>query len=420
MDAVGSSTQCRPINVLGMVSVLVAHMTGLLVFPNNRRGSIACNLLVIVFMVVCRIVLDVDALTLAHEVMGMMAYTAATQVIHRPLFVMQTCADVIMLVFLLVPNVLVVLDETVIGFFHKNAWIEVHSLDRFALTMFYRKQHLFLHSALVVLLLSVGTTLSKRWRYSPRAQYVRSFVEPACLVAVAMILMTHDHMANLHPGVENIDPYNLTAFKIAQQHPCPPGTVPSPAKNGQCMPHPTMAHFPSHPVIGTLMCLSALAYLRSVHSHLAHSPVGTHIDLTSLIPATIDNGALRITRLTATYVLLLLAHFLYIDSVMEYLGCREALLKPNPEWWDLSRQYVRSALDRQADGLTNNTEISTYLCITVVAAACQLGAFVAAYMPDNLVLASTGLTPSAADLTEHDEEDALIKPPSEHASEDSA
>jgi len=66
MDAVGSSTQCRPINVLGMVSVLVAHMTGLLVFPNNRRGSIACNLLVIVFMVVCRIVLDVHALTLAH------------------------------------------------------------------------------------------------------------------------------------------------------------------------------------------------------------------------------------------------------------------------------------------------------------------------------------------------------------------
>ena len=63
--------------------------------------------------------------------------------------------------------------------------------------------------------------------------------------------------------------------------------------------------------------------------------------------------------------------------------------------------------------------MSTYLCMTVVVSACQLGLLVAAYMPDHLGT-TIGAMPSTAALADHDEEDALIKPPSEHTSEDSA
>ena len=57
--------------------------------------------------------------------------------------------------------------------------------------------------------------------------------------------------------------------------------------------------------------------------------------------------------------------------------------------------------------------------MTVVVSACQLGLLVAAYMPDHLGT-TIGAMPSTAALADHDEEDALIKPPSEHTSEDSA
>jgi len=402
-----------------MAAVLAGQMGSLYICPNSRRGSICCNVLVVLFFLVCRVALGIDALTLAHQVMGMMAYQAAVIVFQRPMVVVTTNAEVVMFLFLLIPNVLVVLDETVVGFAHAGAWIDVHSLDRFAHTAFYRKQHLFLHSALIVLILSAWLGSHKGWRYSPRVQYTRAFIDPACLVAVAMILMTHDHAANRHPGVAGIEPFNITAFKIAQQHPCPPGTIPGRAEDGRCDPHPNMAHFPSHPVIGALMCLCAFAMLRSVQTHLAHAPTGAHIDLTSLIPSSIDNGALRVTRLTTAFAFFLLANFLIIDSVMEYLGCREVLLKPTLEGVDLSNRNTVSSLDRMADGLSNSTEMSTYLCMTVVVSACQLGLLVAAYMPDHLGT-TIGAMPSTAALADHDEEDALIKPPSEHTSEDSA
>ena len=55
MDQLRGGSQCRPVNVLYMVAVLVGQMGSLYVCHNSRRGSICCNVLVVLFFLVNRI-----------------------------------------------------------------------------------------------------------------------------------------------------------------------------------------------------------------------------------------------------------------------------------------------------------------------------------------------------------------------------
>ena len=57
--------------------------------------------------------------------------------------------------------------------------------------------------------MSSATSLVPRWRRSPTAQQARIVVEPACMVSVAMILLTHRHGAGepalaSHPAIGSL------------------------------------------------------------------------------------------------------------------------------------------------------------------------------------------------------------------------
>tara|TARA_B110001452_G_scaffold85353_1_gene69751 strand:- start:24 stop:782 length:759 start_codon:yes stop_codon:yes gene_type:complete len=187
--------------------------------------------------------------------------------------------------------------------------------------------------------MSSATSLVPRWRRSPTAQQARIVVEPACMVSVAMILLTHRHGAG----------------------------------------EPALA---SHPAIGSLLIMAALVQVLVCLAHLsaaagaaATSPSGRGRadgdaapppDLTRPLPPGVDSPALKMLRGLLAYTCLLLAYFLYVDTYMEYLGCRLVILEVGPP--DTGPRV----------GLTGGSELFTYLSLAVIGAALALACLLVA------------------------------------------
>lgn len=182
--------------------------------------------------------------------------------------------------------------------------------------------------------MSSATSLVPRWRRSPAAQQARVVVEPACMVSVAMILLTHRH------GAEE----------------------------------PALA---SHPAIGSLLILAALMQVLVCLAHLSvgadvatTTPAGVRgranhgdagpLDLTRPLPPGLDSPALKMLRGLLAYACLLLAYFLYVDTYMEYLGCRRVILEVGPP------------NTGPRVGLSGGSELFTYLSLAVIGAALAL------------------------------------------------
>lgn len=320
--------QCEGANIFPMLLFLVFH--GLkLVLCRTSLSKRLCLLALIATGVYITTVRGVVFLTIMHQIMGMMAAEAAVRVLRCPLVLAAGWADGLSLFCLFVPNLLIVLGETWFAI-RVSPWLHVafFHLDHFGKVPFYQKQHAVLHAVLCVLILSVSTSLHPRWRRSTRMQLARVLVEPASLVSVASILFTHHH------GTHNPD-------------------------------------LASHPLIGTLMCLSALMQVLAYLAHIAAPTAdGAMPDVTQPLKKG-EPPIVRVSRALQAYAYLLLAYFLYVDTFMEYLGCRQALLKVGPAP-DPSLESEADAAQWAGLGLNADSELSTYVSLGVMGAALAL------------------------------------------------
>jgi len=263
-------------------------------------------------------------LTYMHQCLGMIATEGAIRIARAPLWAVSTRAELIAVTFVILPNLGVVLSETI--FWHcagvnmltcRPRPLDPLDTGSFPSNPLYRKQHAVLHSAIVFLMISMGSSYWPRLRKSPKVQLVRMFIDPSCLIAIANVLATHSH-GDVHHELE------------------------------------------SHPTIAAMMYVLAAASFISCTTQMAVAPGS---DLTRTLP----NGGpsvLLVVRLVATFSALILANFLYIDTFMEYLGCRTVMIKPGG---DDNPSRV---------GWSPATELSTYLSLTAMCAVATLAAMI--------------------------------------------
>lgn len=266
-------------------------------------------------------------LTYMHLCMGMMATELSLRWARAPQVAISTRMELFVVCCTIAINAAVVLSETI--FVHcqgvnmltcRPRPLDPLSSRSFPSRPLYKKQHAVLHSALVFLMVSVGSSYWPRLRKSPKVQLVRMFIDPSCLCAVAHVLATHDHGAMNH-------------------------------------------ELDSHPMLALMMFAASVCQFFSCTMQLAVAP-GT--DLTVKLDNA-DGGprsALVVPRLISAFSLLILSNFLYVDTFMEYLGCRTVLIKPGGDD------------NPSRTGWSPTTELSTYLSITTMLAVGMLTAMV--------------------------------------------
>lgn len=351
--------QCQAANVFPMILLLILQASRIVKWSHKAYWIIVILIVLDFFYIV--LVRRVNPLSFAHLCMSMLALDGAIMSSKAPLFVAGTWAELCLMIAALFPNVLVVLDETIVGFRPSgDHLLEWHSIDTFARTPFFRKQHAILHSSLTILILSFITSFFKRLRHSRRMQLVRIFVEPSCAVAVAQILFTHDHGDMGHD-------------------------------------------LSSHPAIGAFMCAFCVMHIISCTAHLSYpSPTGGTPDLTVPLPGG-GPAPLRMLRLLASFTFMLASMFLAIDTIFEYTGCRDSLIK-------IGEPGVGAR-----KGLNSSSELSTYLAAAFVLSGIMLGCIVFHTTVDDddddadrdsrfsLLASRVAPAHSPAELSQHDE-----------------
>ena len=318
-----------PPQVLGQLLVVFLHFgTNLLTLGPQPRGGWRKYqypvglLLTTLACCYCLFVRVIVRGTFAHLVMGMMGVEAAFRIVRDGvLFTARSKAEFFLMFAMFVPNLMGVLESTLVAVKQDPIRLLWKPADEWAKSTFYDKQHAILHGALCVLVLSVWSSYWDRWRRSARMQQARVFIEPSCLVAVASILFTHHH--------------------------------------GLTMPWEGEG-FATHPVMGVLMCLDAIFHMMTAAAHLAHP----NPDLCSPLPGG-GPPALRMSRLVCAFFYLLLGFFLFIDTHMEYMGCRQVVIL-------VGGPGVGPRLGHSA-----GSEISSYLSGTFMLAALALSLMIA-------------------------------------------
>ena len=310
--------QCETANVMPMLIFLVALVAAGCLRRNGSVAALAAAAgVAIVATLHCLFNRQIKELTLAHLMVGSLAFEGAMRHAKLPLPLIATYAELAFGLLCIFPNLMVTLTETCCpGLGARDPFGPMRSFEEYRHNKFFSKQHAFLHAAIVIKIASICTSFWPALRHSPRVQMSRIFIEPAMLVTVALILMTHDHGASTKAAHE----------------------------------------LDSHPVIGTLMCLTAFLHAVSAGVHLSYpTPTGAPPDLTVPLPGG-GPAPLRLLRIVTCFAYLLLANFLFVDTFMEYLGCRWVLIKVGITDDDEARI-----------GWNPSTEISTYKAAAVIA-----------------------------------------------------
>ena len=319
MQLIDPTMQCEPANVMTMLVFLVA-LIGSAFVRQNTAATLACAGVAMLATIHALVFREIKELTLAHLMVGSIAVEGAIRVARAPFLAFGTWPELAFGALAIFPNLMVTLTETCCPNSGHSIYFGLRTFEEYRHNKFFSKQHAFLHAALVIMLSSICSSFWPKLRRSPRAQMARLFIEPSCLVAVAMILMTHDH------GASTANAHDLD----------------------------------SHPVIGSLMCLAAFCHTVTSAVHLSYpSPTGAPPDLTVPLPGG-GPAPLRILRLTTCFAYLLLANFLFVDTFMEYLGCRMVLVK------------VGGDTDTARIGWKPATEMSTYESAAVLTAVLTL------------------------------------------------
>jgi len=323
MEGMGMAqqSQCSVVNAFTAMSLLPLQLALHTVARNNSVIKTICTGAMIVMMVYYTFISGVEKIVVMHQIMGMMALEAGTRSIDGVLVTITTRAELVIMFCLFIPNLFVVLGETSFGFGEYGSF-HFHSLNHFAHTEFFRKQHAFLHGALCIYVLGICSSFRPCWRHCPRVQRARILLEPMCLVSLGMILITHTHGSD--------DP----------------------------------EHLPSHPIIGCGACLAGLSQMCKDILHLSYPPEGKdrlHVDLAV---KGADTPVLKMVRLLSAFIWMVVANFLFVDTFMEYMGCRYDLLMFGPP----------GVGPRQ--GLTPKSEATTYLAQAIMLATLSIVAII--------------------------------------------
>jgi len=344
-----SSMQCEPQHVWPMMLFLVAvHVAGFT--RSNVAATAACGGIAVALGLYALNYLGTKTLTIAHLFVGSLAFEGAVRIAQRPLFTVSSWPELIFILLCIYPNMLVTLSKTCCPNSGGNSLdFGLRDFEAYTHIPFFERQHAFLHAAITVLLVSTATSFFPRLRRSPRAQQARIFIEPSMLVTVAMILSTHDHGASTSKGHE----------------------------------------LESHPVIGSLMCLAAFFHTFTAAASFAYPTAsGAPADLTEVSPGG-GPAPLRMLRLATAFAYLLVADFLFIDTFMEYLGCRQVLVKTG------------DSHDPGRAGWSPMTELSTYKATTIILAVLTLAFVIVPLVGDG----SATTTPTDG---EHEERVSLL------------
>jgi len=316
-----AASQCCVVNVFTAMSLPLIHLAMHAVPHNNTPIKNTCNAAMMIMLIYYGFISGISKITFMHQLVGMMSWEAGARSIDGVVITITTRTELLVMLAFFVPNLLVVLGETSFGFTDDGGF-HVHGLEHFAHTTFFRKQHAFLHGVLCIYILSICSSWLRSWRHCPKVQRARTFLEPMCLFSVAMILITHTH------GAEDPD------------------------------------HLPSHPAVGTLAIVMALAQMCTNILHLSYPSEGSGDRLE--VDLSVKGGSapvLKMCRLANAFVCMTLAYFLYIDSIMEYMGCRQDVLLVGPPG-EGARQ-----------GLTAQTELTTYVAGAIMMAALSIVGF---------------------------------------------
>jgi len=350
MPPIDPTLQCEAANALPMLLNLVLLYTSA-IYRNRQLVLAACALGVVASTAYALNVRGIKELTLAHLMVGALGFEGAVRVAKTPLFTANSRAELAFCALCIFPNLMVTLGET---FFHNSGHsltFTQRSFAEYQHNHFFKKQHAFLHSAIIMLLSSTASSYWPRLRRSVRVQAARVFIEPSCLVAVAMILMTHDHGASTT----------------------------------------TKHELDTHPIIGALMILAALCHTVTAGVHYAYpTPTGGPPDLCTPLPGG-GPAPLRLLRLATAYAYMLFAIFLFVDTFMEYLGCRAVIVTVGDEH------------DPARVGWNPRTEESTYLAAAVLGAVFTLSFVIVPLVGDGLHSDSRN-----ADKEESEERSALL------------
>lgn len=332
LGAQEAAPECNLLHFTPLFLCLVAHL-GSILFRGKNAVVSTCFMALVVVSFLASTLQHTAVLTYMHMCLGMIATEGSMRVIRAPLWAAPTKADLFAVIAVIVPNICVVLSETILWRCEGVDMLACNlrpqgRLDygSFARNPLYKKQHAILHGAICFMMFSMASSYSKRLRTSPKIQLVRSFIDPTCMVTIGHILVTHSH-----------------------------GDV-----------HHELA---SHPVIGTMLYVLAATFFLSCMAQIAYAPGS---DLTAPLPKG-GPGALLMPRLVCAFSALVIANFLYVDTFMEYMNCRVMFIKTTA---DVAEIIPEGPIDEHTEiarfarlGWSPYSELSTYLAVTFMLAA---------------------------------------------------
>lgn len=340
--------QCETANILPMMLLVVLLYASAFVRSRGMMAGTALTIAIVALAYYSIVVRGIKNLTIAHLGVGSLGFEGAVRVARAPLLTVHTLPELFVILLFIWPNLMVTLSETCCPNDTTHFYFSTRSFEQYRHVRFFSKQHALLHFAITLLLASGGSSYWRRLRYSPRVQLARVFIEPACLVSVAMILVTHDHGASTTKGHE-----------IA-----------------------------THPVIGMLMILAAICHTVTLAVHYAYSTAnGNPADLTTRLPGG-GPTPLRLLRLTTAFAYLLFACFLFVDTFFEYLGCRMILVKVGDEQ------------DTGRIGWNPDTEVSTYKASAILMAVLTLAFVIVPLVGDGPAAVGVAKDDGAEESTE--------------------
>lgn len=350
--------QCQAQYFFPMFMALVGHLGSVLFRGSGWKTSLSFGAVVMI-SILWFFSNGTYTLTFMHQIVGMLSTEAAIRVARAPMWTVRTKAELFMVFCAIVPNLSVTLSETVFNHCQGAAmWTcRPRGFESFAHNALFRKQHAVLHFALSIMLTSMGSSYWDRLRKSRKVQLVRAFLDPTCVAVVANVLLTHSHGDTHH-------------------------------------------ELASHPAIAQMMYTLGFIYFVSCMAQLALAPGS---DLTEPLP----NGgppALLGLRLVTAFAALLLANFLYVDTFMEYLGCRTVIIKPGGDD------------DPSRVGWSPATELSTYMALTAMLAVLTLAAMILVNPTVTGLSDHHAVTP-AANKSDSDDMEAGVKLLADESSE---
>lgn len=287
--------QCEGGNIFPYILFIVLHYASAFIRQSGGRRRRTLTAVVAAMILVDTVYMfkgrRIKALSMGHLFVASICFEFALRFAKEPLYIVRSRPEFLFVCVCNVPFLIQTISETFMPFHAFKEMPHFTTFQSWSHIYFFEKQHALIHGSVAMMLASFASSYFTRLRRSPQVQLARTFLDPACMVSIVAILMTHDHGAG-----------SAQANELA-----------------------------THPAIGVLLFLAALCQTISAIVHFSWPrPDGEPPDLSTPLPGG-GPTPLTVLRLTTSFAFLLVNWFLYIDTLMEYMGCRLIMIKVGDE-----------------------------------------------------------------------------------------